>query len=111
MQLFLSRHVSVSGIPEFHQVLIPGSKSLTNRYILLASLCKSTTIIQSPLMSEDTFLMVSAIQELGLSEIIKDKDSLKITGLDTKPTNKTIYVGNAGTVARFLAMTCLLLEG
>ena len=111
LQLFLSRHVSVSGIPEFHQVLIPGSKSLTNRYILLASLCKSTTIIQSPLMSEDTFLMVSAIQELGLSEIIKDKDSLKITGLDTKPTNKTIYVGNAGTVARFLAMTCLLLEG
>ena len=68
-KMFLSNNIQVSGIGELNKVNIPGSKSLTNRYILLSALCNSKTIIDMFLNSEDTSLMINCLMQLGLGMV------------------------------------------
>ena len=82
---------------------IPGSKSLTNRVLLLAALAEGRSEIAGWLDAEDTRLMLAALRELGVA-ITGDVDTpLSITG-GFAPTRDpvAIDVGTAGTVARFL---------
>ena len=110
--LLCSNSISVSGSPSsFEGVRIPGSKSLTNRYILLSALCKEPTFIKDPLVSEDTLVMIDCLTSMGLCTIEKKEGGLLVTGLEFSNKNSELYVSNAGTVARFLAMTCLLMKG
>lgn len=101
-------------------VTVPGSKSITNRALVLAALASGTTVLRHALWSEDTQLMVQALRVLGLEiSVLPDPDedcnrTIIVTGCGGKlpDTGKAgcldIYVGNAGTVARFLsAFVCL----
>ncbi|WP_311198112.1 hypothetical protein [Ornithinimicrobium sp. INDO-MA30-4] len=56
-------------------VRVPGSKSLTNRYLLLAALAKGPSVIRHPLVSRDTTLMVGALEQLGVEVNRTEDDS------------------------------------
>lgn len=80
-------------------VVLPGSKSLTNRYLLLGALAEGGAVIHHPLRARDTELMFAALTSLGM-EGAWEADTIRITG---KPHHGgEIEVGLAGTVMRFL---------
>jgi pentafunctional AROM polypeptide len=110
-RFFLSNTTTIAGIPEFNDLEIPGSKSLTNRFLLLSALCRSTTKIKSGLLSEDTQIMTVALKNLKICSISTYKNDFEVTGMDWEEGSKDIYVGNAGTAARFLTAICALLPG
>jgi 3-phosphoshikimate 1-carboxyvinyltransferase len=91
------------------EVSLPGSKSLTNRALLLAALCDGPVTLTRALFSEDTALMVTALQMLGFHvALVDDAHAIRVTGQGGKipaPSAK-LFVGNAGTVARFLTALC-----
>src|SRR3954452_14866754 len=107
--------------PVHAEITVPGSKSITNRALILAALAESETTLQGALWSEDTQMMVECLKVLGFSlKVAPDPDEISnriITvgglsgkipnaGKETKPLE--LFVGNAGTAARFLsALVCL----
>lgn len=88
---------------------IPGSKSITNRALLLAALARGQSTLGGMLESDDTQTFAHALQQLGI-EIAWDKKSqiCKVTGNSGKfPTNNvTVNCQDAGTAARFLLAVC-----
>jgi 3-phosphoshikimate 1-carboxyvinyltransferase len=94
-------------------VTIPGSKSATNRALILAALATTPSRIRKPLSSRDTDLMVKGLQSLGckIEQIKTDQgfDYQVIPGKLTGPAQ--IDVGNAGTVMRFLPPIAALATG
>lgn len=96
-------------------VLLPGSKSITNRALVLAALSDGTVELQGALFSRDTELMVGALRTLGFSVETEPAAALiSVTGRGGEiPVRKArLDVGNAGTVARFLtALVCLRPDG
>lgn len=95
----------------FGNLHLPGSKSITNRSLLLAALSSNCVEIHNALISEDTLLMIDALKALGFAlNVNKSHSTIAVKGLCGKiPKNTaTIYVGNAGTLARFItAFLCL----
>lgn len=103
------------------QVAVPGSKSITNRALVLAALAQQRVILEGALWSDDTELMVRALQRLGYQVGVRpdavEPANRTITveghGREVPPGGSCgdpleIEVGNAGTVARFLAaLLCL----
>ena len=84
-------------------VLPVGSKSITNRALILAALSNSECELSGALFSRDTEIMVSCLQKLGYDISINNSTkSLIIKGGDIKNDKAELFVGNAGTVARFL---------
>lgn len=84
------------------QVLVPGSKSLTNRALVLAALADGPSVITRPLGSRDTQLMATALGALG-AEIEKDGMTWHVTPIDRTRTGATaVDCGLAGTVMRFV---------
>lgn len=86
-------------------VRLPGSKSYTNRALLIAALAKGETVLSHALFSDDTRYMVGALQALGISiEARPDAEEIRVVGRDGPPTaeHADLFVGNAGTAARFL---------
>jgi len=85
-------------------ITVPGSKSLTNRALLLAALSKGESTLHNVLFSDDTTVMIEALHELGV-QIEQKNRTLKImspgSGNFTPPA-KPLYLGNAGTATRFL---------
>jgi 3-phosphoshikimate 1-carboxyvinyltransferase len=94
------------------KVTLPGSKSITNRLILLASLSKNKTILKNYLESDDTKHMVIALKNLGV-KIEKDEDSLIVYGSDKSfpVKNCELFLGNAGTAFRPLTAVLALMNG
>jgi 3-phosphoshikimate 1-carboxyvinyltransferase len=92
-------------------VTLPGSKSITNRALVLAALSDRTVTLGNALFSQDTRLMVEALRALGfVVEINEPARLVRIEGRGGEiPVREArIDVGNAGTVARFLtAFVCL----
>ncbi|GAA3845185.1 3-phosphoshikimate 1-carboxyvinyltransferase [Brevibacterium ammoniilyticum] len=86
-------------------VTVPGSKSLTNRYLVLAALAESESIVRGWLRSRDTELMVAALRQLGAT-IVEDGDALVVTPIDFATAASAgpavIDCGLAGTVMRFV---------
>ncbi|MBC2604673.1 3-phosphoshikimate 1-carboxyvinyltransferase [Pelagicoccus albus] len=95
-------------------VTVPGSKSITNRALILAALADGETLLENCLFSEDTEIMVKALQDLGF-EVTPDAEAktISILGLGGDIPNKEaeIFVGNSGTSARFLTAFLCLSEG
>lgn len=96
-------------------VILPGSKSITNRALILAALARGTTTLHGALFSRDTRIMVAALRALGFL-VVTDENTLTITiagrGGEIPVREATIDVGNAGTAARFLtAFVCLRPDG
>ncbi len=97
------------------RITLPGSKSITNRSLILAALSPNTVTLRGALFSRDTRLMVAALQALGFA-VATDEAALTITitgqGGEIPVREATIDVGNAGTAARFLtAFVCLRPDG
>lgn len=102
-------------------ITVPGSKSITNRALVLAALAGGETTLQGALWSEDTQVMVDCLQELGfMVNVEQDANescnrTITVYGLGgqvprggTEAQPLELFVGNAGTAARFLAaMVCL----
>jgi 3-phosphoshikimate 1-carboxyvinyltransferase len=91
------------------QISIPGSKSLTNRELVLSALASGPSEILNPLDSRDSNLMIHALKQLG-SEIESTPNSLRIT---PKPISGPAQIdcGLAGTVMRFVPPVAALAEG
>lgn len=100
-------------------VHIPGSKSLTNRYLLLAALADSPSYLRAPLHSRDSALMIEALRQLGAGIELVPTDSpfgpdVKVTPLsfvEVQPRAVSIECGLAGTVMRFVPALAALLPG
>ena len=95
------------------RVTIPGSKSVTNRALILAAQAKSPSILKRPLISRDSELMVAGLKAMGveISEIQVGGDlAWKVTPAKLKGPAK-VDVGNAGTVMRFLPPLSALANG
>ncbi len=96
-------------------VALPGSKSITNRALILAALSKNTVTLRGALFSRDTRLMVTALRALGFTVETNEADlTIAITGRggEIPVREATLEVGNAGTAARFLtAFVCLRPDG
>ncbi|MBN8758243.1 MULTISPECIES: bifunctional 3-phosphoshikimate 1-carboxyvinyltransferase/cytidylate kinase [Variovorax] len=95
-------------------VRLPGSKSISNRVLLLAALASGTTTIHDLLDSDDTRVMLTALRALGCG-IDPDGNTLRITGLGGKlkpsETLLPLFLGNAGTAMRPLTAALSLLGG
>ena len=88
---------------------IPGSKSVTNRALILAALADSPTLLKKALHSRDTDLMIAGLQALGVG-VGEDQNGLQISPAKLSGPAK-LDVGNAGTVMRFLPPLAALANG
>jgi 3-phosphoshikimate 1-carboxyvinyltransferase len=96
------------------EVTLPGSKSLTNRALLLAALCEQPVTLTGALFSDDTQLMAEALRKLGLTVeadpvalTLRVSDQAKAFATASSATSPTeLFVGLAGTAARFLTALC-----
>ena len=93
-------------------VSVPGSKSYTQRALIIAALAEGQSHLQNPLIAEDTGYVMGALQSLG-AEIRIDKEDICVTGLSGHPRNPggEIYLGNNGTAMRLLTAVVALGEG
>jgi 3-phosphoshikimate 1-carboxyvinyltransferase len=93
-------------------VTLPGSKSLTNRALVLAALADGRSTLRRPLRSRDSELMVGGLRALGVQVTDQGEDWVVdgVPGAFT-PVARAIDVGNAGTVARFLPPLAALATG
>jgi len=106
------------------EVTIPGSKSITNRALLLAALCPHPVTLHGALWSDDTEIMAGCLEKLGIAISItvdsheSGNRKLRVAGRGgaiapggspDKPLE--LFVGNAGTAARFIAALVCLGEG
>ena len=83
------------------QVRLPGSKSMTNRALVLAALAAGPAEVRHPLRARDTQLMAGALQALGAQLDTADPGAWRVTpGWASQPSQ--VEVGNAGTVLRFV---------
>ena len=91
---------------------LPGSKSLTNRALVLAALADGRSVVRRPLRSRDTERMADALRVLGVG-VADDGDDWVVDGVagPLVPTGTGIDVGNAGTVTRFLPPVAALATG
>lgn len=107
-----SRHISPIAHPLAASVSVPGSKSQTNRALLLSALSEGTTRLENALFSNDSIHFARALSELGF-EVLNDPVARRMTvhGLGGQIPAETadLFIGNAGTAARFL--TALLTLG
>jgi len=96
-------------------VILPGSKSITNRSLILGALGNNTITLRGALFSRDTQIMVAALRALGFAvETDETALTITITGQNGEIPKReaTIHVGNAGNVARFVtALVCLREDG
>ncbi len=91
-------------------VRLPGSKSISNRVLLLAGLSAGTTVIHDLLDSDDTRVMLAALRELGCG-IETHEATLHVTGLGghLKVRDAKLFLGNAGTAMRPLTAALAVL--
>mgnify|MGYP001181372969 FL=1 len=108
-KLTLSQIKNISGIVD-----LPGSKSLSNRILLLSMLAEGNTEIHNLLDSDDTRRMVEALKTLGV-EVLEDRNQNRISVYGTSGTisvtEATLMLGNAGTVVRPLTAALTIGKG
>src|ERR1017187_9512893 len=106
------------------EITVPGSKSITNRALILAALADGEVTLEGALWSEDTQIMVECLQELGFMVNVEPEPNEicnrtitvygqggKVPGGGTAENPLELFVGNAGTAARFLAAFVCLGKG
>ncbi|SFV31651.1 3-phosphoshikimate 1-carboxyvinyltransferase [Devosia crocina] len=100
------------GRPLSGRVSPPGSKSITNRALLLAALAKGTSRLTGALKSKDTVLMAEALRQMGVVVEEPDVQSFLVTssGSLTSPA-RPLSLGNAGTATRFLTAAVATING
>ncbi|KIJ62224.1 hypothetical protein HYDPIDRAFT_182819 [Hydnomerulius pinastri MD-312] len=102
-----------NGVPHI-TLSTPGSKSISNRALVLAALSGGTVKLKNLLHSDDTQVMMAALEGLKAAsfEWTDNGETLVVTGnggnLSLPPAGTELYLGNAGTAARFLTTVCTL---
>lgn len=93
-------------------VVLPGSKSISNRLLLLAALSRGTTTLHDLLDSDDTRVMLDALRQLGCG-VRQTGTTVAIDGLDGQLPKRQadLFMGNAGTAIRPLTATLAVLGG
>jgi len=98
--------------PLVGRVTPPGSKSITNRALLLAALARGTSRLTGALKSKDTALMARALGQMGVTVEEPDATTFIVTSDGTlKAPTEALVLGNAGTATRFLTAAVSLVEG
>ncbi len=100
--------------PPSVQISVPGSKSITNRALILGALAQGESNITGALASEDTAVMLEALQRLGFAvQTSQQGTSIAIHGRggEIEARKATLYLANSGTSLRFLTALCALGSG
>ncbi len=94
-------------------VTLPGSKSISNRVLLLAALCEGTTVLHDLLDSDDTRVMLDALRALGCGVRHADATTVEVTGFGARgpAPQARLFLGNAGTAMRPLTAALAVLGG
>ena len=94
------------------KVLLPGSKSISNRVLLLAALAAGDTVVHDLLDSDDTRVMLAALRQLGCT-LEHDGNTVVVHGLAANPATRKVdfQMGNAGTAMRPLTAALAVLGG
>lgn len=95
-------------------VTVPGSKSITNRALLMAAMAEGDTVLSGVLFSDDSRVFLQALGELGfVLDVDWQEKTVKVTGTGGLIPRKSaeIYVGSAGTAARFLTAFAAMSDG
>ncbi|MDO9417379.1 3-phosphoshikimate 1-carboxyvinyltransferase, partial [Pararhizobium sp.] len=111
--MFSTRFLDIPPLSEAAgTVQLPGSKSISNRVLLLAALASGTTTVHDLLDSDDTRVMLEALAKLGC-RVERGDGTLTIEGLgERRPTHEAaLFLGNAGTAMRPLTAALALLGG
>lgn len=101
----------VSG-PLTGRVRLPGSKSVTNRALLVAALAQGRSRLTGILRSDDTAYMMAALEQMGVSVSQIDDTTVEIEGAGRLSAPEApLFLGNAGTAVRFLTAAVSIVEG
>ncbi|TGO04043.1 3-phosphoshikimate 1-carboxyvinyltransferase [Serinibacter arcticus] len=92
-------------------VAVPGSKSLTNRYLLLAAVASEPTRLVAPLHSRDSALMIEALRALGAGIVVEPGGDVDVAPAGTIRGGARIDCGLAGTVMRFVPPLTAFADG
>ena len=115
----------VKKVDNVHDIVteVPGSKSITNRALLVAALAKGKSVLKGVLFSDDSRHFMQALKDLGFPvEIDEENKIVTVEGFggaipcynennQTSDVDGTVYVGSAGTAARFLTAFLGLSKG
>jgi 3-phosphoshikimate 1-carboxyvinyltransferase len=98
--------------PLVGRVVLPGSKSITNRMLLIAALARGTSRLTGALKSDDTIHMAAALRQLGVTVEEPDATSFVVSASGTlQPSPEPLFLGNAGTAMRFLTAAAATIRG
>jgi len=109
-----TREILPFAAPIDSEVEVVGSKSYTNRALVLAALAQGTSHLTGALFSDDTRYMAEALRQLGVGVVADEAASrLRVSGVSghVPAAEASCYVGNAGTAARFLPVVMALGRG
>lgn len=98
-------HVRTMTEPVNRCVTVPGSKSMTNRALFMAAMAEGTSVLKGVLLSEDAQMFLGCLRNLGFPLTVDaENGTVTLTGMGGRipVKNAEIYVGSAGTAARFL---------
>ena len=100
------------GRPLVGRAIPPGSKSITNRALLLAGLARGTSRLTGALKSDDTRWMAEALRAMDVIVDEPDATTFVVTGSGAlRPPKQALFLGNAGTATRFLTAAAALVDG
>ncbi len=106
--------VKKAGGPVAMQVEVPGSKSITNRSLLMAAMGDGESVLKGVLFSDDSRYFLRALEDLGFQIEVEEKEkTVRIKGQGGRIPKKEaeIYAGSAGTAARFLTAFLAMGDG
>src|SRR6056297_4265522 len=94
------------------RVTLPGSKSVTNRALLIAGLARGPSRLTGILRSDDTRYMMAALRAMGVEISEIDETTVEVSGTgQLHPASEPLFLGNAGTATRFLTAAVALVKG
>ena len=94
------------------KIALPGSKSITNRVLLIAALAEGKSHISGALKSDDTTYMAHALRQLGVTITDAGNSDFVVESTGTlTPSSEPLFLGNAGTAVRFLTAAAANIAG
>jgi 3-phosphoshikimate 1-carboxyvinyltransferase len=92
------------------KVRVPSSKSMTIRALMCAALCRGTSEVVHPLISEDTDAAAAVLGKIGVG-VQKEKDLWRVTGGSLRASEEELHCGESATTMRFMIAICALIPG
>ena len=94
------------------KIALPGSKSITNRALLIAALAKGESLLTGALSSDDTLYMAEALRAMGVAITQESPTTYRVKGTGRlQAPAKPLFLGNAGTATRFLTAAAANVQG